>query len=250
MFNWFRSKTRPKAWSAPPGSRVYAIGDVHGRLDLLESLEELIAADAAEGVPARKVVVYLGDYVDRGMEARHVVDRLMAHPLNGFEAVHLKGNHEDFLLRFLDDVQIGAGWLRNGGNTTLYSYGIRPPDRPTDTSALERARQELLRRLPPAHLDFYRRLKHSHVEGDYFFAHAGVLPGRPLDRQAPEDLMWIRDDFLDSPDDHGKIVVHGHTITEEPDVRANRIGIDTGAYASGRLTALVLEGATRRFLQT
>jgi serine/threonine protein phosphatase 1 len=250
LFNWFRSKTRARARSVPPGSRIYAVGDIHGRLDLLESLEEMIAADAAEVAPARRVVVYLGDYVDRGMEARQVVDRLMASALDGFEAVHLKGNHEDFLLRFLDDVQIGAGWLRNGGNTTLYSYGIRPPDRPTDIAALQRARDELRRRLPPAHLDFYRGLEHSHVEGDYFFAHAGVMPGRPLDRQAPEDLMWIREDFLECPDDHGKIVVHGHTITEQPDIRGNRIGIDTGAYATGCLTALVLEGTTHRFLQT
>lgn len=250
MFGLFKSKARERTLAVPEGTRVYAIGDIHGRLDLLEALEEMIAADAAAGPPVRRVMVYLGDYVDRGMEARQVIDRLIAQPLDGFETVHLKGNHEDFLLRFLEDVQIGAGWLRNGGNTTLYSYGVRPPERPTDPAALERARQELLRKLPPRHLAFYRSLKLSHVEGDYFFVHAGVMPGRPLDRQDPTDLMWIRDDFLESPADHGKLVIHGHTIAEEPDVRPNRIGIDTGAYATGRLTALVLEAGGRRFLQT
>ena len=250
MFGLFRSKSRQRAPTVPEGTRVYAIGDIHGRLDLLEHMEDMIQHDASQDAPARRVVVYLGDYVDRGMEARQVVERLMAHALDGFELIHLKGNHEEFLLSFLEDARIGPGWLRNGGNTTLYSYGVRPPDRPTDVAALERARQEFARKLPARHLDFYRSLSLSHVEGDYLFVHAGILPGRPLAQQEPNDLLWIRDEFLASQANHGKLVVHGHTIFEEPDIQPNRIGIDTGAYATGRLTALVLEGATQRFLQT
>jgi len=250
VFGLFKSKSRRRLPVVPHATRVYAIGDIHGRLDLLEHIEEMIQRDVDQGGPDRRVVVYLGDYVDRGMEARQVTERLMARALNGFELVHLKGNHEEFLLQFLEDARIGPGWLRNGGNSTLYSYGVRPPERATDLAALERARLEFKRKLPPHHLDFYRNLALSHVEGDYLFVHAGIAPGRPLDRQEPNDLLWIRDEFLQSDADHGKLVVHGHTIVEEPDVRSNRIGIDTGAYATGRLTALVLEGDTQRYLQT
>ena len=240
-------KVAPVLPRVTDGTRVYAVGDIHGRVDLLRQLERRIDDDAAAAPSARKVVVYLGDYIDRGEHSRQVIDRLLDHPLSGFERIHLLGNHEDSMLRFLTDVQVGPAWLTYGGGATLHSYGIKPPAGERD---LVRAQAELRDRLPPHHLIFLRELSLSHVEGDYFFVHAGVKPGVPLDAQALEDMLWIRDEFLTSRVDFGKIVVHGHTITDAPEVKRNRIGIDTGAFASGKLTCLVLDGETWSFLQT
>ncbi|HEX9491497.1 MAG TPA: serine/threonine protein phosphatase, partial [Stellaceae bacterium] len=171
-------------------------------------------------------------------------------PLPSFESVYLKGNHEESLLCFLEDTAIGPAWLFYGGAQTLHSYGVRPPDAPMNPRELARAQGELAERLPQRHRRFMQGLALTHEEGDYFFAHAGVRPGLPLDQQAAQDLLWIRDDFLLSEEHFGKIVVHGHTITPRPEVKRNRIGIDTGAFASGRLTCLILEGSQLGFLQT
>jgi calcineurin-like phosphoesterase family protein len=251
MLGRFFGSRAPKAEAVlprvPDGRRVYAIGDIHGRLDLLVEIERRIADDAAASPAARPLVVYLGDYVDRGSQSREVVERLIERPLPGFERVLLLGNHEESMLQFLVDVQVGPAWLAYGGAATLLSYGIRPPDSDRD---LVRAQDELRAKLPERHLAFLRRLKLRHVEGDYYFVHAGIRPGIPLDDQRPEDLLWIRDEFLLSPRDFGKIIVHGHTITKTPDIRRNRIGIDTGAFASGTLTSLVLHGDAWSFLQT
>ncbi len=236
--------------AAPPGSRIYAIGDVHGRLDLLTRLHALIAADAADAGARRKVVVYLGDYVDRGPDSRGVIETLMTRPLPGFEHVHLMGNHEDYLLRFLDDATIGPHWCTYGGRETLASYGIRPPSSFLHSGEFEAARRALAETIPPAHIGFMRELKLMHAEGGYVFVHAGVRPGVALAAQRPDDLLWIRGEFLACADDFGACVVHGHTIVEAPEQRPNRIGIDTGAFATGRLTALVLDGVERRFIQT
>ena len=234
----------------PAGTRVYAIGDIHGTLAPLRELLRLIQEHAAQhNSCTRNVVVYLGDYVDRGTDSRRVIDLLLGEPLPGFESVHLKGNHEESLLLFLADEQCGPQWLIYGGDATLYSYGVRPPP-PTDLAGLKRARLEFSQKLPPTHLDFLRRLSLLHCEGDYVFVHAGVRPRVRLDRQNPEDLLWIREEFLQSDADFGKVIVHGHSISEAPTVRGNRIGIDTGAYASGRLTCLVLEETHRQFLAT
>lgn len=235
--------------STPPGTRLYVVGDIHGRADLLGILHEAIGEDAADA-PARRVIVYLGDYVDRGAESSAVVEMLASGPLETFEAVHLLGNHEAWLLDFLDDPDQGAGWIMNGGSATLMSYGIDAAGISFQGDRLAKARAELRRRLPPTHLAFLESLKLSHVEGDYLFVHAGIRPGVPLDRQSVDDLVWIRDEFLFSDADHGKVVVHGHTIVDEPEVLENRIGIDTGAFATGRLTCLVLEGTARRFIST
>lgn len=235
---------------APPGSCIYAIGDIHGRIDLLMTLHHAILADAERYDSGRKVIVYIGDYVDRGEESRRVLDLLLDEPLPGFEAIHLMGNHEKSLLQFLDDASVGPQWVRYGGDATLYSYGVRPPPPMAGPADFERARLQLAANFPPRHRRFLEALPYTHVEGDYFFAHAGVRPGVPLDAQDSEDLLWIRDDFLRSDAFHGKVVVHGHSISNQPDVHRNRIGIDTGAFASGRLTCLVLEGEERRFLQT
>ncbi len=235
---------------APPGSRIYAIGDIHGRADLLRRLHRLIHEDAYRRQAPRNVVVYLGDYIDRGDESPAVIDLLLDEPLPSFESVYLKGNHEESLLCFLEDTAIGPAWLFYGGAQTLHSYGVRPPDAPMNPRELARAQGELAERLPQRHRRFMQGLALTHEEGDYFFAHAGVRPGLPLDQQAAQDLLWIRDDFLLSEEHFGKIVVHGHTITPRPEVKRNRIGIDTGAFASGRLTCLILEGSQLGFLQT
>lgn len=238
----------------PEGWLVYAIGDIHGRVDLLAELHGLIAEDAAGRPATRRIVVHLGDYVDRGSGSREVVSLLLERPLAGFESVNLLGNHEEFLLRFLEDLSVGEAWLMNGGAATLASYGIDPLARVPDEDPMPALQREFGRRLPGRHLAFLRDLALNFRAGDYFFVHAGVLPGVPLDQQRREDMLWIRAAFLDSSADHGAIVVHGHSIRRKPERRANRIGVDTGAYASGRLTALALEsaegGVSERFLQT
>ena len=237
--------------SVPADTRVYAIGDIHGRLDLLRQLEAKIVAHAAQAPVARHVLVYIGDYVDRGYESRQVIDHLIAPPPAGFDRVCLKGNHEDFMLRFLDDAHIAPMWLVNGGRETLLSYGITLPAGHDLGDQIADAQARFRDTLPPAHLAFLKGLKLSHVEGGYVFVHAGVRPGVALEDQAESDLLWIRDEFLHSRAGHdNQVVVHGHTVVAEPEVQAHRIGIDTGAFATGRLTCLVLEGSDRGFFQT
>lgn len=236
----------------PPGCRVYAVGDIHGRADLLDRLLARLEADAGRRRPERVVMVFLGDYVDRGPDSRAVVERLMAGPpaagaLAGAEWLCLKGNHEQFMVRFLSEPSVGPAWLWNGGLATVQSYATIPDGQEGDVAALQLL---LSRALPPAHLRFLSRLPLLHVEGDYVFVHAGIRPGVALDDQDPTDLMWIRDDFLFDPTPLEKVVVHGHTVVPVPEIRPNRIDIDTGAYASGLLTALVLEGSERRFIMS
>ena len=243
----FRQILSPRV---PKAARIYAIGDIHGRADLLADMHGKIARDAARHRAGRKLIVYLGDYIDRGLESRQVIEILLNQPVPGFEAVYLKGNHEDFMLRFLDDRSVGASWLMNGGNATLYSYGVGIVDDADADVRLRQLQADLLSALPAAHLAFLRELALYHIEGDYLFVHAGLRPGVPLDAQRPEDLMWIREEFLSATAPHEKVVVHGHSISWDPDVHSNRICIDTGAYASGNLTSLVLEGGTRNFLHT
>ena len=234
----------------PEGSRVYVIGDIHGRADLLDRLHGLIMADARAHPAARKLAVYLGDYLDRGYQSREVIECLLACPLEGFKAVHLGGNHEKVMLDFLDDPGIGLNWLMIGGDATLYSYGVAKAPRAHQLDDLEAVQRAFRDALPQSHLDFYRGLGSYHVEGDYLFVHAGVRPGVALDAQEARDLIWIRDEFLNSAADHGKMVVHGHSIVERPECHSNRIAIDTGAFATGRLTCLVLDGEARAFLGT
>ncbi len=234
---------------APDGRRIYAIGDIHGRADLLREIHGMIRGDAeAAGDGKATVVVHLGDYVDRGPRSREVVDMLLA-PAGGVESVCLKGNHEDLMLAFLDGREDGRMWLHNGGAATLASYGVPMIDYAGDDMRAQ-ARRALADHLPAAHDDFLRGLKLMHLEGDYLFVHAGVRPGVDLARQDESDLIWIRDAFLDATEDYGKIIVHGHSIRPEVELMPNRIGIDTGAFRSGRLTCLVLDGTSRRLLQT
>ncbi len=234
--------------SVPTGTRVYAIGDSHGCVAQLRALHQAILDDCGAAMIDRRAVVYLGDYVDRGPDTRALLDLLIEAPLPGFESIHLLGNH-DLLMR---DVLDGSGdsclWLGNGGTAALRSYGI-------DTAILGDAASRtslsdvLAAHVPAKHRRFLATLRLSHVEGDYMFVHAGVNPARPLDAQEADDLLWIREPFLSARGDLGKVIVHGHTPASEPQVRANRIGIDTGACYGGLLTALVLEGESQRFLQ-
>lgn len=235
---------------APPGLRIYAIGDIHGRLDLLEALHEKIGADAAEHESERRQLVYLGDYVDRGPESREVVETLLEQPLPGFEVTHLMGNHEQFLLRFLEEPAVGATWLHNGGDATLRSYGVDPLEElPASADSLTWLSERFAALLPATHRAFFEGLQRSHELGDFLFVHAGVRPGVPLEQQDPNDLLWIREPFLGSDDDFGKLVVHGHTPGAGPVQRRNRICIDTGAVYGGCLTALVVQGEQQDFLQ-
>ena len=253
MFNrLFSTKRRspPRTGFVPSGTCVYAIGDIHGRVDLLRALHAQIAADAEQRTASRKVVVYIGDYIDRGADSREVIDLLLDEPLAGFEPVYLRGNHEQALLDFYQDTAITPAWLSYGGDATLYSYHVASPAPGDSADRLLQAQSEFKAKLPPRHLAFYRALALHHREGDYLFVHAGIRPGVALESQTAQDLMWIREAFLRSPADHGYIVVHGHSITSRPDSKPNRIGIDTGAYASNVLTCLRIEGDERRFLST
>ena len=225
--------------------RLYVIGDIHGRLDLLDRMIVAIERDAKQS-QVETLTVTLGDYVDRGPKSRGVLDRLLASPFPG-DYVALKGNHEALLLAFLNDPSVGLHWQHLGGLATLQSFGIRMPPLMAARN-FEQAVEQLRAALSPEQMKFLNSLKMSLTAGRYFLCHAGVRPGIPLDRQSDEDLLWIRDEFLDSAADYGKIVVHGHTPVVDPQVRPNRINIDTGAFATGRLTCVVLEGDRHRFI--
>lgn len=237
--------------SVPSGLRVYAIGDIHGRAGLLRRLHDKIEQDAA-GAPSTtaKKLVYLGDYVDRGLDSRGVIDLILGAPMDGFEKICLKGNHEDALLQFLDDASVGPNWFAIGGGATAVSYGVQVPQGLSSVERFEHLRSDLLARIPREHLKFLYNLDLMYRAGDYIFVHAGIRPGRPIDQQTPGDVMWIRDEFLKSKRDHGATIVHGHSPKRRPDIQTHRIGIDTGAFATNILTCLVLEGTKKRFLST
>ena len=228
----------------PPDTRLYVIGDVHGMDDLLASAHAAIAADLAARPAPDHRIIHLGDYVDRGPASASVVDRLARLSLHDSHVICLRGNHDDMLLAFLADPgRIGPDFLANGGGETLRSYGVTGPE--YDPADLAR---RLAAAMPARHSDFLRGLAHSARFGDFFFCHAGVRPGVELDRQTQEDLTWIREPFLSDRRDFGAVVVHGHTPVREPEVRPNRINLDTGAVFGRRLTTLALDGAAHRFL--
>jgi serine/threonine protein phosphatase 1 len=246
IFSWGRRAEEPATRSSvPPGHFVAAVGDVHGRLDLLETLWQQIDAASRLSAARRRTLIFLGDYVDRGLQSAQTIDRLLE-GFPGFETIFLKGNHDETLLQFLVDPTIGEAWRNFGGLETLRSYGVvhTPAKNWSDT------RSEFAAAIPKSHVDFLKNLKLHVSVGDYLFVHAGIKPRVAMEEQREFDLLWIREEFLESDVNFGKIVVHGHTPTESPDIRANRIGIDTGAYVTGHLTALVLENRTRQFLWT
>ncbi len=223
----------------PDGVRIYAIGDVHGRADLLDQVLSNIDCDLTARPTPRAIHVLVGDYVDRDPILRGVLDRLVERAQN-HELICLKGNHESFLIDFLKTPTVLDAWRHFGGLETLLSYGLAPAVRPDAATQMQLA-VDLERVMPAAHRGFLQNLKLSFTCGDFFFAHAGVRPGTPLSQQQEEDVLWIREEFLSCKQEFGKIVVHGHTPVLEPDIRPNRINIDTGAFATGRLTCLILE---------
>jgi serine/threonine protein phosphatase 1 len=233
--------------STDSGERIYAIGDIHGRYDLLQLLIERIGEHSAALPPTRSLyVVLIGDIVDRGPQSAEVLAMLYDLQRKTSHVVVLLGNHEEAMLQALDgDLEALRRWLAVGGDTTLASFGI-PPLRPDDDPRdyLNRAR----RAIPRQWLAWLRQLPLSVQSGDYYFVHAGVRPGVALDRQVREDMLWIRSEFLKHERDFGAIVVHGHSISREVDFQPNRIGIDTGAYRSGVLSAVYLEGEKRGIL--
>ncbi len=240
-----RAAARP---SGPPGKRAYAIGDVHGCDDLLDGLLDLIAADEDRLPPcADTYIVFLGDLIDRGPHSAQVIERLRTTDWDHVKPVFLMGNHEEMLLRVLgDEPDIVHDWLYYGGYQCAQSYGLEIGSMPT---MAPRDVVDLLRSaVPRAHVDFLRSFVDSFKFGDYLFVHAGIRPGVPIDRQALEDLRWIREGFLDVSRGDGLVVVHGHTITDRPVLEEGRIGIDTGAYKGGGLTAVRVEQETCAFL--
>jgi serine/threonine protein phosphatase 1 len=249
LFRALRSPSAASKPRIPEGQRVYAIGDVHGRHDLVEQLAAAIDADSGARGPADVQIIFLGDLVDRGPASKEVIDELIDLRARGIPVRCLIGNHDAVFLRVLEGDHRAARFLiRMGGKSTLMSYGI------TEAEYQDLDYPDLTRRIgqlaPPSHVEFLKTLDQKIEVGDYVFVHAGLRPGVLLEDQAPEDLFWIRDEFLRHNGNFCKFVVHGHSITEEVDIRSNRIGIDTGAYDTGRLTAIGLEGTDRWFLTT
>jgi len=246
----FGKAPEPPEATTTDGRLVYAIGDVHGRLDVLEPLvAELIRDSARSALKERPLLILLGDYVDRGPSSAGVIEFLLNLADEGhFEVRALKGNHEEALLGFLDDPSFGQTWMTHGGGETLISYGVQLPTR-NEVQAWSDARDALAQALPPRHAQFLQGLQLMTVVGDYAFVHAGVRPGAPLDRQTERDLLWIRYEFLDSDGPFEKVIVHGHTPNPLPQVTPWRLGIDTGAYATGVLTAVRLDDAGARMIQ-
>ena len=225
----------------PPGVRVYAIGDIHGRSDLLADLVDRIDADIRRRPVKRAIEVYLGDYIDRGPDSKGVIDQLAVRMVR-HGAICLRGNHESLLEEFLINPEVYRRWIQLGGLQTLASYGLSQGA--LDATACNAVQQSLHLALPRTHQLFLQCLRNIFCCGDFLFVHAGIRPGIPLNQQANHDLLWIRDDFLMSDQPHGKIVIHGHTPVAHPEIRHNRINVDTGAWRSGVLTCVAIEAST------
>jgi len=236
---WRKGVVKPRL---PEGVRIYAISDIHGCADLLAQRFAAIDADLARSRSLRAIHVFLGDYIDRGTESRRTLDLLIERS-KSHQTVFLKGNHEAYLMKALDDPTIFQDWCKYGSLQTLISYGLTPSLNPDLAEQVELMRQ-LKMALPEAHKRFLKRLRLTFNCGDFFFVHAGVRPGIRLSRQREADLLWIRDAFLESEENFGKYIVHGHTPVREPDIRPNRVNIDTGAYATGNLTLLTVQGSS------
>ena len=238
---WKRlSKTSRTPPRVPDGVRIYAVGDLHGRVDLLETMLKMIDLDLSRFPVPRPIVIFLGDYIDRGPASRDVLECLTAR--RSAETVFLKGNHEVFLSNFLRQSSVLEEWRRYGGLETLVSYGLKPSINPSFAELLELG-HAFEKSFPDHHRQFLESLVPSFSCGDFYFVHAGIRPGVRLRDQREADLLWIRDDFLLCEEPFEKFVIHGHTPVTEPDIRSNRVNIDTGAVQTGRLTCLIIEGS-------
>jgi serine/threonine protein phosphatase 1 len=250
----FRPKQQAQRAASTDGRLLYAVGDVHGRLDLLDGLIERMTEDfRALGRQDRPVLIMLGDYIDRGAQSAAVIDRLIdlrQQSAEGrFEFRALMGNHEETLLHFLDDPMAGPSWVEYGGGETMASYGVQRPVGRAEPEIWEQTRLAFRAAFPPSHEAFLRQLELMVVYGDHVFVHAGVRPGLPLERQVASDLLWIRNEFLDNAHGLDAVVVHGHTPVEEVFIGRRRINVDTGAYATGVLTAVRLDGGEPHIIQ-
>ncbi len=225
---------------APDGQCIYAIGDIHGRCDLLSELLDKIDADAAD-LPSGTdiIVIFLGDYIDRGLQSRQVIDLLMSDRLQAYQTVFLMGNHEESLLRFREMPEFGREWARFGGGETLFSYGVQPPQGRARNAAgaWQPAWEQFRENFPDEHLEFYQNMTHYITIGDYFFVHAGLRPDVAIKDQTVEDMLWIRDAFLSDQAPFPYLVVHGHSVTHTPFLDDRRMGLDTGAFSTGILSA-------------
>ena len=238
---------RTRSFSAPDRT-VYAVGDIHGRLDLLK---ELVARIRDHAGNSDHEIIFLGDYIDRGPESAGVVEYLLhADALDGVDCTFLKGNHEATLLDFLDSPEVGPSWSTYGGLETLLSYGVKVSGLSRDETAWAETAARFREQLPDSHLDFYRTLRSFVVRGEYYFVHAGVNPEKPIEAQTDADLLWIRDAFLGSHRQHDYMIVHGHTPEPAPHKDKRRIGLDTGAYQTGMLTAAAINSDGVEFLST
>ena len=236
----------PPRAAVPTGQRVYAVGDIHGRLDLFEALIQAIEVDDAACGPADTTVVLLGDLVDRGPDSAGVVARARRWQQQR-EVRILAGNHEEMFLQSFGKIETLRHFLRFGGRETVLSYGIERAA--YQRASVEEVQAMMKQAVPTEDRQFLESFEDMVEIGDYLFVHAGIAPEVPFEEQRRKDLRWIREPFLSCENDHGKVIVHGHTICDQPEDCGNRIGIDTGAFASGRLTALVLEGTGRRYLE-
>ncbi len=226
--------------SLPDNQCIYAIGDIHGRCDLLLKLLDKIDEDVAQLPEGTEItIVFLGDYIDRGMQSRQVIDVLLGERLKAYQTVFLMGNHEEALLQFREDASFGVKWSQYGGAETLFSYGLQPPQGRAqfDPDAWHMVWDQFRTLMPPAHLDFFQSMEHYFTMGDYCFVHAGLRPNVPLEEQSVDDMLWIRDDFLEDETMFDHLIVHGHTPEHAPFLDNRRMGLDTAAYSSGMLTA-------------
>jgi len=245
MLSRFLQSSKP---SVPPGQRVYAIGDIHGRIDLLDQLLAMLQADDAERDDADTVLVFLGDLIDRGAGSRQVVTRVRT-GVDWAKTITLMGNHEAIMLDILDGrSEMLDQWLRFGGIETLESWGV--PGRLAEEGTRDDLLGALREAVAPEERAWLGRMRTSLRIGDYYFVHAGIRPTVALDKQVDDDRLWIREEFLDSRKKHGAMIVHGHSISHDVEQRPNRIGLDTGAYITGKLTAIGLQGRDRWFLST
>lgn len=239
---------RRKRSYAPPDRTVYAIGDIHGRKDLLERLVPRIKDHAGH---SDYELVFLGDYIDRGPDSAGVVDYLIhSDTLSGIDCTYLKGNHEATLLEFLDTPEVGASWSTYGGFETLLSYGVQDVRLSKEEAAWAKTAKALSEKLPASHLAFYRSLSSFAIRGDYFFVHAGIDPDKAIDQQTDAEFLWIRDPFLNDARQLDYMIVHGHTPQSEPSKDNRRIGLDTGAYQTGVLTAAAISATGVEFIST